>query len=54
MKPKKLSKKLIVQKETIANLEERQLDVVKGGTGLNTLGCDTTRDPYVMCFQCDI
>ena len=52
MKPKKLSTKMVVRKETIVNLEVRQLDEVKGGTLAETYFC-TSCDPIHMCDPCE-
>ena len=41
MKTKELSKKLTLNKETISLLNDKQLDVVRGGKPTNGNTCDT-------------
>jgi natural product precursor len=57
MKPKKLNKNLLLNKKTIADLNNKEMNVVYGGAVTNSLGidCDTgcpclTRI-YVTCLS---
>ncbi len=54
MKTKKFSKKLALSKQTIANLGNGKMNMLKGGaTGTcDTCGtCDLTGDPCVQCMS---
>lgn len=41
MKTKKVAKKLVINKETIVNLEKREMGNVQGGTEYTQSPCDT-------------
>ncbi|NIM14831.1 MAG: hypothetical protein GTO45_22825 [Candidatus Aminicenantes bacterium] len=41
MRPKKLSKKLTLKKKTIAHLNDKQLDVIRGGAPTKGKTCNT-------------
>jgi hypothetical protein len=48
---KKLTRKLILAKETVRALRAAELPVVDGGSSLcETFYCDTSNGPY-MCFH---
>ncbi len=56
MKPKKLSKKLVLKKETVANLEMPQMKKVKGGCvqtypscSVTPWPCETTTEETIRC-----
>ncbi len=56
MKVKKISKKLVLSKKTIANLENSELNVIQGGRTASPRGtchtwCDV--DPYLSICACE-
>lgn len=57
MKKKEISKKLMLSKQTVVNLEIRQMDNVRGGTeftfDMSCGYCDKTRNAcYTLTYVC--
>jgi hypothetical protein len=56
MKPKKVTEKLVLNKETVINLNEVELNSVKGGTSRTIQGCApcfTYPYGFTECFNCE-
>jgi natural product precursor len=45
MKIKKLERRFVLNKETIANLNRNEMIAVRGGTCMGTCTCDWTKEP---------